>query len=159
MLRVCAIALALLLPLGASAQEFSSLEERMSAAEFKSAGLEKLSDAELQALNNWIRGQRALVPAGSTVAAMPVEDRRGLTEQVDFNDPIVSRILGEFRGWRGSDTVFELENGQVWKSTDPAARLAVKLNNPTVTLTPGMMNSWFLKVEGYNSKVRVMRLK
>lgn len=131
----------------------------MSAAEFKSAGLDKLSEAELQALNNWIRGQRALVPAGGAVAVMPVEDRRGLTEQVDFNDPIVSRILGEFRGWRGSETVFELENGQVWKSTDPGARLAVKLNNPTVTLTPGMMNSWFLKVEGYNSKVRVMRLK
>jgi hypothetical protein len=46
----------------AAAQEFSSLEERMSAAEFKAAGLDKLSPAELEALNRWLRGQRSLQP-------------------------------------------------------------------------------------------------
>lgn len=141
----------------ASAQEFSSLEERMSAAEFKAAGLDKLSEEELRALNDWIRGERALAPAAP--AAMPYEDRRGLPSAPGDYDTINSRIVGEFRGWNGSETVIELENGQVWKSIDPAARLAVKLQNPAVELTPGFMSSWFIKVEGYSTRVRVKRIK
>ena len=38
----------------ASAQEFSSLEERMSAKEFKEAGLDKLTPEELARLNAWL---------------------------------------------------------------------------------------------------------
>lgn len=145
-----------------AAQEFSSLEERMSAAEFKAAGLDKLSPAELEALNRWLRGQRSLQPAyaGATPPASIAEiDRRGLSDGVKSGDFIESRILGEFRGWDGTKTTFELENGMVWQSTDPAAKLAVRLTNPTVKLTPGFMDAWFLQVEGYNAKVRVKRLK
>lgn len=144
------------------AQEFSSLEERMSAAEFKAAGLDKLSPEELEALNRWLRGQRSLQPAYAS-AAPPASiaeiDRRGLSDGVKSGDFIESRILGEFRGWDGTKTTFELENGMVWQSTDPAAKLAVRLTNPTVKLTPGFMDAWFLQVEGYNAKVRVKRLK
>lgn len=154
--------LALCAPI-ASAQEFSSLEERMSAAEFKAAGLDKLSAEELATLNGWIRGERSLVPAGASAQPAPQSiadiDRRGLSDGVKSGDFIESRILGNFRGWNGTQTVFELENGMVWQSTDPAAKLAVNLTDPTVRLTPGFMNAWFLEVEGYNSRVRVKRLK
>jgi hypothetical protein len=154
------LAAALLAP--AAAQEFSSLEERMSAAEFKAAGLDKLSPDELAALNRWLRGQRSLQPAAASAtppASIAEIDRRGLSDGVKAGDFIESRILGEFRGWDGTKTTFELENGMVWQSTDPAAKLAVRLTNPTVKLTPGFMDAWFLQVEGYNAKVRVKRLK
>ena len=39
----------------ALAQEFSSLEERMSSDDFTSAGLERLSADELARLNDWLR--------------------------------------------------------------------------------------------------------
>ena len=129
----------------------------MSAAEFKAAGLDKLSEAELKALNDWLRGERSLTPAG---AAAMMEDRRGLSQpSYSSGDKIVSRIAGEFRGWRGTKSTFTLENGQVWQSTDPSATFAVKLQSPTVTISPGMLDAWFLKVEGYSSSVRVKRIK
>ena len=147
---------------GAQAQSFSSLEERMSAAEFKAAGLDKLSPEELAALNDWLRakgvsGASFVAPA----AVAPVEDRRGFPVSIGSSSDkaIVSRIQGEFRGWDGTATQFTLENGQVWKSTDPAARLSVRLNDPVVVIRPGVLNSWFLQVEGYNAKVRVVRVR
>lgn len=145
------------------AQTFSSLEERMSAAEFRAAGLDKLSAEELEALNAWLRVKGMTGAAFSTPAAPApaVEDRRGFPVSMGDSGggPIVSRIRGEFRGWDGTATQFTLENGQVWKSTDPAARLAVKLNDPAVVIRPGVMNAWFLQVEGYNARVRVIRVK
>ncbi|MCK7593889.1 hypothetical protein [Pseudomarimonas salicorniae] len=145
-----------------SAREFSSLEERMSAAEFRAAGLDKLSAEELAALNAWIRGDRALAPAtgGAPLPQSVAEtDRRGLSNTTGYGDVIESRIQGKFKGWNGTRTTFELENGMVWKSTDPAAKLAVNLVDPVVRITPGFMDAWFLQVEGYNAKVRVKRLK
>lgn len=160
MRRLALILCIALLSLSASAQEFSSLEERMSAAEFKAAGLDKLSAEELAALNAWLRGSRALPAAVASAPQSIAEiDRRGLSDGVKSGDFIESRILGNFRGWDGTRTRFELENGMVWQSTDPAAKLSVNLQDPTVRITPGFMDAWFLQVEGYNAKVRVRRLK
>jgi hypothetical protein len=159
--RSVLILLVCLLSFTALAQEFSSLEERMSAAEFKAAGLDKLSAEELAALNAWIRGKRSLAPAAAGIPPQSIAeiDRRGLSDGVKPGDFIESRILGKCRGWNGTKTTFELENGMVWQSTDPAARLAVNLNDPAVRITPGFMDAWFLQVEGYNAKVRVKRLR
>lgn len=152
-----------LVAFGVQAQSFSSLEERMSAAEFRAAGLDKLSPEELEALNAWLRAKGVSGPSFGTMAPAPapMDDRRGFPISMGDNGdgPIVSRIVGEFRGWDGAGTEITLENGQVWKSTDPAARLKVKLNDPAVVIRPGVLNAWFLQVEGYNAKVRVIRVK
>lgn len=150
-----------LVALSVQAQSFSSLEERMSAAEFKAAGLDKLSPEELTALNEWLRAKGLSGSSFVAPAAAPVEDRRGFPVSLgpSSDEAIVSRIPGEFRGWDGTATRFTLENGQVWKSTDPAARLAVKLMDPVVVIRPGVLNAWFLQVEGYNAKVRVIRVR
>jgi len=144
----------------ATAQTFSSLEERMSAAEFKAAGLDKLSPDELARLNAWLRTQPAAAaaltkPAAATFAS---SDRRGFVERAQAGDEITSRILGPFMGWSGT-TTFRLENGMVWQSTDASARLEVKLDSPVVTLKPGFFDTWYLKVEGYNSTVKVKRIE
>jgi hypothetical protein len=160
-LRRCLIPLLLLVPAATlQAQDFSSLEERMSAAEFEAAGLDKLSPEELAALNAWLRAKTLGSSASPSAYVPPAEDRRGLPlDSGDSSDPIVSRVVGEFKGWSGSGDRFELENGQVWETTDPASRLAVKLTDPIVTITPGVFNAWFLKVEGYSSRVRVKRVR
>lgn len=156
---------ALALSLAASparAQEFSSLEERMSAAEFRAAGLDKLTPEELAKLNEWLRGKQALAPAGSAYTpAQPVEDRRGFYPDAvsDDGSPIYSSIVGPFTGWSKRGDKFTLANGQVWEAIDSTTRLKVKLENPSVTLTPGMINGWFLQVDGYNTKVRVKRVR
>ncbi len=138
----------------ASAQQFSTLEERMTYAEFKAAGLEKLTPEELAALNSWLAGK-----ASGTVAATPAEDTRGFEGRNSSSGAVVSTIPGPFKGWKGKGDRFTLANGQVWEVTDSGTRLSVSLENPSVTVEQGMLSAWFLRVDGYNARARVKRIK
>ena len=140
----------------AGAQSFSTLEERMSAADFRRAGLDKLSDEELAALNDWLQKQ------GVSPAAAPSESRIGFNDGGFFQtspdgDRIVATIDGVFRGWNGAGDLITLSNGQVWRVTDSASRLSVNLTNPRVTLEQNGMGGWQLRVDGYNARARVIR--
>lgn len=135
------------------AQQFSSLEERMSEAEFKAAGLDKLSPEELNALNSWLSTR---VGGGAALAAGA--DTRGFQEQRS-DGVIVSRITGEFRGWDGRGDRITLDNGQVWEVVDSTSRLKVKVQDPTVTIEPGILSSWELRISGYNTRAKVRRVK
>lgn len=139
-----------------SAQTFSSLEERMSQRDFESAGLQKLSAEELAFLNRWLveRGLSARVPAASGSA-----DRVGLPPTAsESGDRVQSRLLGSFRGWSGN-TVFRLENGQVWQQTGGGELAGVNLESPGVTIEKGVFGAWYLRVEGYNSRAKVKRVE
>ena len=136
----------------ALAQSFSTVEERMTAAEFKAAGLDKLSDEELAALNAWMAKE------WGKAAPAPAADTRGLMVR-DSGGPIVSSIPGVFKGWGGKGQRFRLANGQVWEVVDVSSRLSVNLEDPTVTVSPGALGAWYLKVEGYNARVGVRRIK
>ena len=70
---------------------------------------------------------------------------------------ISSRIIGQFNGWDG-DTQFNLENGQVWKQSGNGI-LKVSMINPKVTIEKGLFGGFNFSVEGYNSKVKVKRVK
>jgi len=138
------------------AQEFSSLEERMSAKEFRDAGLDKLSAEELAHLNRWLRERASATVAAP--AAAPVEDRTGFPAGRNEPDRIVSRLIGSFRGWSGN-TQFRLDNGQVWQQTDDTTFGGVSLESPQVTIDKGMFGAWYLRVEGYNSRAKVKRVR
>lgn len=136
----------------AFAQSFSTVEERMTSAEFKSAGLDKLSEQELAALNAWMAKELG------RAAPAPAEDTRGLVVR-DTGGPIVSTIPGEFKGWGGKGQRFTLANGQVWEVVDVSSRLVVTLQDPTVSISPGALGAWYMKVDGYNARVGVRRIK
>ena len=69
---------------------------------------------------------------------------------------ITSRIIGEFSGWNG-ETVFELENGQVWQQSSNGL-LIVRLTNPKVTIKKTRF-AYKLSVEGYNSSISVRKIR
>ena len=75
----------------------------------------------------------------------------------DDSNEINSRISGEFNGWTG-DTQFRLENGQIWKQSGNGF-LKVSMNNPKVKIEAGRFGGYILSVEGYNSRVKVKRVK
>jgi len=145
-------------------RSFSTLEERMTAREFRDAGLDKLSDEELASLNRWIRQRslaegEAIAPAANAARPSQVtEDRRGFTER-GSDEPIRSRIEGTFEGWDG-DTVFVLENGMVWQQSESGTFRPRTMEDPEVEIKQGFLGSvWYLKVEGYNTQVKVRRLR
>lgn len=137
------------------AQSFSTLEERMTATQFRAAGLDKLSPDELAQLNAWLQKN---VASGASAAAA-VADRTGLpsTPMAD-SSAVRNRISGEFRGWTGK-TTFHLDNGQVWQQSGNDRWEGVTLDNPQVTIEPAFMGSWRLKVDGYNTTTKVKRIR
>lgn len=164
MRSIAFLACLLLFPAVAPANEFSSLEERMSYNDFKAAGLDKLSPEELAHLNAWLRQKAAntLAPGAAAPAAYapatPQADTRGLRLPTESGETIVSRIPGNFRGWTGK-TRITLENGQVWETFPENNKLTVNLNDPTVRIEPGMFGAWYMKVDGYNASVKVKRIQ
>jgi hypothetical protein len=103
----------LLTALPVVAQQFSSLEERMSAADFKAAGLDKLSPQELQNLDNWLRTHQQTKMVSASGAPVFYADNQP-------RDKFTTHLVGHFSGWAGH-TVFTLDNGQVWKQAESGA--------------------------------------
>ncbi len=148
-----------------AAEGFSSLEEQMSGKEFTTAGLDKLSQAELDALNNWIRRHSVATlesPRAGTASAETAavaQDRRGMkSEKEEERTTITSRIVGNFSGWDGQ-TVFKLENGMIWLQADKDKFYTEELENPVVLIKPGMFGTWKLYIEDFGSHCKVKRIQ
>jgi len=174
MYKILVALLTFLIVSSASAADgFSSLEEQMTGREFMATGLNKLSQQELDALNEWIRSHslgtldapKAAAATTATAAAASTQpeaaggDRRGLASDDTKDDsPIRSKILGEFDGWDGQ-TIFKLENGMIWVQDDRDKFYVKDADNPIAIIEPGMFNSWHLHIEGYKSECKVKRIQ
>lgn len=160
-LTLCLLALVISLALHAG-EGFSSLEEQMSGREFTAAGLDKLSQQELKALNNWIRSRSlATLDAPEADAAdaeadgpAPAEQHAGTADR----SAVSSRIKGSFTGWDGN-TVFELENGMIWEQADDDTFYIEEIQNPAVVIERGLFKTWRLSVEGHSPECKVKRIQ
>ena len=167
LLACAAVLLSLSAPALAQRVVQGDLQQQMSAAEFKAAGLDKLDAAELATLNRWLQGK---VEAATTeaVAAVREEAREEGRQEVivknrgffDFgsNEPISGVLQGEFRGF-GKGRIYVLDNGQQWEQTDATSISGVRKQSPKVSISPGVMGVWYLKVEGVNTQPKVRRTK
>lgn len=147
-----------LAPLAAFAEK--PIEQEMTPDEFKAAGLDKLSTEELARLNTWLG--RKIETATSTAAKeakKKVEDENRGFFNFGSSEPVVSKIVGPFKGFaKGRE--YTLENGQLWRQTDGASLVGVKLDNPEVRINPSIAgNAWYLAVKGYNTRAKVERVK
>jgi len=167
LLACAALLLSLSAPALAQRVVDGDLQQQMSPPEFKAAGLAKLSAQELATLNRWLQGK---VEAATTqaVAAVREEAREQGRQEVivknrgffDFgsSEPITGVLQGEFRGF-GKGRVYVLDNGQEWEQTDSTSVVGVRKQSPKVSIKPGVMGVWYMKVEGVNSQPKVRRSK
>ncbi|HEY2394795.1 MAG TPA: hypothetical protein VGH81_02275 [Rudaea sp.] len=137
----------------ASAAEFSTLEERMSQAQFHAAGLDKLSPEELKTLNDWLRGHETVTAQIVTQSGQPLFYPKAAEREV-----VESRIDGTFSGWLGH-SVFRLENGQEWTQAESGAFSNGKYDHPKVRVKPMLMGNWLMYVEPCGCSLRVERTK
>lgn len=172
-------ALATPAPPPASAACPASIDVRnlMTVTEYQRAGLEKLSKEQIAYLNRWLgrylhdqcvrmhAGPAAPVTALPAATPSPAPGTAGNEATEEFGKPpaptsepnrIVSHIMGEFRGWTG-DTVFHLENGQVWKQAGPGY-FETDLKNPEVVIKK-LLIGYVLQVHGYAKEVFVRRIR
>ena len=128
----------MLFPLATVADDksFPGVKSLMSEEEFSAAGLDHLSDGELEALNDWL----VRYTAGEAVI-LRVDNEEVREASKDFE--VVSRIKGEFRGWSG-ETVFRLENGQIWRQRLQGRYTYTGPANPEVRITRSWMGYYKL---------------
>jgi len=144
-----------------AAEGFSTLEEQMTGKEFDAAGLEKLSPQELAELNAWIR-KHSLATLATTPAKTATVDTAASKEKDSDKDEerttVTSKLIGTFNGWDGQ-TVFKLENGQIWAQKGKKKFHSEDIENPAITIEPGMFGVWRLHVEGVDEDCRVLRIQ
>ncbi|MDE1899548.1 MAG: hypothetical protein KGI40_12025 [Xanthomonadaceae bacterium] len=158
-MRIRILALALLVAAaGVHAQTFSSLEERMSQADFQRAGLGKLSPAELKYLDQWLQAHGAAGNAGAPIRVGPANMYGYRTPVAQARTVVESTLTGPFGGW-DSHSTFNLANGQVWRTSDGSSGSCEQITDPKVTIKPMMMDSWLMYVQGCGDSLRVERVR
>lgn len=116
------------------------IAEFMSEKEFKEAGLHKLSKTELAKLDSWFTKFAVFL----------------YTEATATKDLIESRIDGDFEGWSG-DTIFKLENGQIWQQDSYAYRYKYAYR-PKVLIYKTSLGRYKMKVDGLSDEIYVKRI-
>ncbi|KZC15788.1 hypothetical protein RHOFW510R12_29595 [Rhodanobacter sp. FW510-R12] len=155
-LRHLALPLLLALPLccvSVHAQDANSLQQRMSNAEFKAAGLDKLSPQELANLDNWLSTHGKATTKVVDTSGKPV-----FYTDKTRRDKIVTHIAGHFDGWR-SQQEFAMANGQAWKITDPEPHACQPAENPEVQIKPSLLGFWLMYVPSCYESAHVKRVR
>jgi hypothetical protein len=173
----------LFLVAGSSVVVAENIEQAMSPEEFRAAGLDKLSAAELVELNLWLARRGSGETASAAAPAVPAQAATSSAQPatapvVDNGPPILaknrspgaprpvettvdevnSRLVGYFEGWR-KGTIFKLENGQHWRVIDDRRFEVSSEDSPLVRIKRGFMDSWMMKFGDYNRGARVQRIK
>lgn len=135
------------------------IEQQMTPEQFKAAGLDQLTSEQLASLNDWLNRtiDRETTKAAEIAKKEVEDDTRGFFS-FGSNEPVSARIAGEFKGYRKGRR-YTLDNGQVWEQTDDARLPGVTLDNPEVSIAPGMFNVWYMKVDRYNTRAKVQRVE
>lgn len=149
-----------LLGFASSVHAQPQIEKQMTPEQFKAAGLDKLSPAELANLNAWLNNTLEVETAkAATLAKDKVETENRGFFSFGKSDPIVARITGEFRGFAKGRS-WTLDNGQVWEQIDGASLAGVRKTDPQVRITPSLIgNAWYMQIDGYNTRASVRRTK
>jgi hypothetical protein len=121
-------------------QMSGNIQEIMSSAEFKAAGLNKLSPQELEKLNAWLQGYRDVTEKAATKKATAVASRTKL-------DLLVSRVDGQFNGLTGR-SIIRLEDGTVWKQANADDRFRPRVtDHPAAVVIHGIFG-YKMQLEG-----------
>ncbi len=125
-------------PRSAAQEEAANIEQAMSPDEFKAAGLEKLTPAELAKLNRWLQGYREK-------AVKSVEAKAARREKQAKLSLIVSRYNGVWSGV-GPGEIIELEDGSKWKLANKDEHYGGHADHPGVAVYKAGLFGWKMRV-------------
>jgi len=146
---------------GSSEKPAKSLEETMRPEEFKAAGLDRLSEDELQHLDAWLQGYRQATQKKATEQAQEKAQEEikkatvKATEEANRNaasartklDSLVSRVDGNIDGLRGH-TLIRLEDGTVWKQANTDDRFRAQITDHPVAVVMHTTFGYKMRIEG-----------
>jgi hypothetical protein len=126
------------LPSSLAQDQGAGIEQQMTPSEFKAAGLEKLTPAELAKLNGWLQGFREqAVKVAEKKASQRVE-----REKMRL---IVSRVDGIWNGI-APGVVIQLEDGSKWKLANKDEHYGGQADHPAVAVWKAGIFGWKMRV-------------
>jgi hypothetical protein len=125
------------LPASLAQNEAAGIEQQMTPSEFKAAGLEKLSPAELAKLNSWLQGYREQAVKQAVKKAVAREEKTKM-------QLVVSRIDGVYNGVRSGQNI-RLEDGTVWKVANPGEHYGGYADHPAVAIFKSLFG-WKMRI-------------
>jgi len=149
-LVLAALMLAGTATVAADGSSFPGVEALMTAEEYRAAGMEKLSPAEREALNRWLI--RYTAEDSQVILSTDEEVKQAVEAQ-----EVLAVIQQPFKGWSG-DTVFKLDNGQVWQQRR-RGNYSYQGSNPQVRITKNFMGFYTMEMVENGKSVQVKRLK
>ncbi|MEE4659024.1 MAG: hypothetical protein V2J89_01065 [Halieaceae bacterium] len=130
--------------------DFPGIQVLMGERTFRDAGLEKLSPDELEALDAWL----VRYTAGE---AEVVRESSEEVKKVEKALEITASIKPPFSGWSG-DTVFYLDNGQVWKQRVDG-RYQFSGEDTRVIIRKGLFGFYNLELVAAGKRIGVERVR
>ncbi len=120
-------------PFARAQDDAAGIQQAMTPEEFKAAGLDKLSGAELAKLNAWLQGYRE-----------QAEKKAAMRESRVRLQLVVSRIDGAWNGAAYGD-IITLEDGTRWKLANKGDRFGGQADRPAVAITKSVFG-WKMRV-------------
>jgi len=132
-----------------------SIQEMMTPDEFKAAGLDKLSEDELQHLDAWMQGYRQTTEktASEKAEKRATEEVKKATEQANARtartklDTLVSRVDGTFEGLKGR-TLIKLEDGTIWRQANADDRYRSQVTDHPAAVVLHSTFGYKMRIEG-----------
>ena len=88
------------------------IDQVMTWQELRDTGVSTLNAAQRQALNEWLN--RYTLKVLKTAVQQEASNSEMPSGRLSCSPAVESTISGEIEGWDG-DTIFKLDNGQIWK--------------------------------------------
>ncbi len=157
-MRFLILILVLISASSAYAADAPDLRSLMTADDYAAAGLDKLTAAEQARLSEWVQHYRE----GAIKGPPPPRTSEQRIEQTAQEDKeivdIVANVIPAFTGWSGK-TIFELDNGQIWKQRIQGNSMRYSGDDSRITITKNMMGKYSLKHLETGRAVGVQRIK
>ena len=144
------------------AADFPGVQKALTPEQFAASGLSKLSPEERAKLDESLRGYftgatQQVVQKAVAQAETRAVDRAVKQHKVEPPQLIESRIPGKVSGWSSNGTIFVLENGQHWKTTDNERRYFTPLTDPDIFIVKDIFG-YKMAIAG-GGTVRVVRVQ
>ena len=154
-LMLFSIAISLCLPTLAAQRDYIPVEQRLSAEQLRATGLDTLSNEQLALLNRLLSEDR--VADLRAADDQRTQDEAGLRTKRSDTQPISSAVQGQSRGWTQGQTLL-LDNGQRWRVVDSGVNFPRPVSNPKVTIAPGFLGAWYLRMDDGTPPIKVQRV-
>lgn len=111
----------------------ASLKQLMTPAQFKSAGLKKLSPEEIQNLERFLQGYREQAVQESVKITEEKVNPAPKRDRLTRRQVVEGTVQGHFAGLTGRTRIV-LQDGSIWKQSNDTDKFSANLDNPDVVM-------------------------